>query len=145
MLNAWSRFKWCSNGANTALRINYQFDRVRYTFTGNVYIRNKIFPKQLFWSTLKLSSHHGDDIHCLERWNLISSNTSPKIPRQGVPTSCARSVLSSSSSIEWLSFKVNIGDISKVIVVIVKHDRKKEKIKKTSLLYLIRYTLYVRK
>ena len=47
---------------------------------------------------LILGSHRGDDIHRLGRRNLVASDSSPKVCRQSFPTTCAHSVLNSSSS-----------------------------------------------
>ena len=40
----------------------------------------------------------GDDIHRLGRRNLVASDSSPKVHRQSIPTTCANSILNSSSS-----------------------------------------------
>ena len=47
---------------------------------------------------LMLGPHRGDDIHLLGRWNLVASDSSPKVRRQSIPTTCAHSVLNSLSS-----------------------------------------------
>ena len=49
---------------------------------------------------------------------------------QSIPTNCPHSVLSSSSFIKRFFFKLNIDDISKVIVVIVRHSCKNGKLRK---------------
>ena len=38
-----------------------------------------------------LGSHRGDDIHRLGRRNLVASDSSPKVCRQSIPTSCMHS------------------------------------------------------
>ena len=45
-----------------------------------------------------LGSHRDDDIHRLERRNLVASDSSPKVHRQSIHTTCAHSVLNRSSS-----------------------------------------------
>ena len=40
-----------------------------------------------------LSIHHGDDIHCLGRRNLVTSDSQPKVRCQSIPTTFAHSVL----------------------------------------------------
>ena len=42
--------------------------------------------------------HRGDDIHRLGRQYLVASDSSPKFHRQSIPTTCAHSILNSSSS-----------------------------------------------
>ena len=74
-----------------------------------------------------LGSHHSDDFHRLGRRNLVAWDSSPKVRCQSIPTTCAHSVLNSSSSTKRF---IRIGDISKVIIVVVKHGHKKEKIRK---------------
>ena len=54
--------------------------------------------KFLFRKCLLLGFHPGNDIHRPRRANLVASNSSPKVRRQSVPTTCAHSVLNSSSS-----------------------------------------------
>ena len=44
---------------------------------------------------LMLGSHRGDDIHRLGRWNLVASDSSLKVRRQSIPTTCAYSILNS--------------------------------------------------
>ena len=45
-----------------------------------------------------LGSHRGDDIHRLGRRDLVASHSSPKVRCQSMPTTCAYSVVNSSSS-----------------------------------------------
>ena len=78
-----------------------------------------------------LSSNRGDDIYRLGWRNLAASDSSPKVCRQSIPTTCAHSVLYSSSSTKGF---FRIGYISKV----VKHGHKKKKRKlRKEIFYII--------
>ena len=49
---------------------------------------------------LMLGSHRGDDIHRLGRRNLAAPDSAPKFCHQSITTTCAHSVLNSSSSVK---------------------------------------------
>ena len=63
--------------------------------------------KPFFPITLTLVFHRGDHMCCLGRQNLITSDSSPKVHRQNIPTNCANSVLSSSPFIKWIVFRLS--------------------------------------
>ena len=56
---------------------------------------------------LRFGFHRGDHICRLGRRNLIALDSSPKVCRQSIPTDCPHSVLSSSSFLEWVIFKLS--------------------------------------
>ena len=47
------------------------------------------------WTILKLGFHCGDHIWRPRLWNLIVSDSSPKVCRQSIPTNCPQSLLNS--------------------------------------------------
>ena len=88
--------------------------------------------------TLKLGSHHGRDIRCLGRQNLVAPDSSTKVRCHSILTNCKHSALIFPSIIKKIFFKLSTGNISKETVAGSKHGHKKEKTKKISLLYIIK-------
>ena len=54
-----------------------------------------LLGKSYFHRNIMLGSHRGDDIHRFRRRNLVASDSSPKVRRQSIHTTCAHSVLDS--------------------------------------------------
>ena len=55
----------------------------------------------------KLGSHRGDHICRLGQQNLIALDLSPEVRRHRIASNCPHSVLSSSSFIKWVVFKLS--------------------------------------
>ena len=75
------------------------------------------------WKTRKnmkimrgLGSHRGNDIHLFGRRNLIAPDSLPTVRSQSITSKCEYSVLSFSSFIKKIFFKLDTGGISKVTV-----------------------------
>ena len=66
--------------------------------------------------TLKLGSHHGGDIRCLGRQNLVAPDSSTKVRCHSIPTNCKHSALIFLSIIKKIFFKLSTGNISKETV-----------------------------
>ena len=81
-----------------------------------------------------LGSHRGDDIHRLGRRNLVASDSSPKVRRKSISTTCAHLVLNLSSSTG--SF-ISTGDISKAVLVKWESMAIKKKIIRKALFHVI--------
>ena len=65
---------------------------------------------------IMLGYHRGDDIHRLEQQNLVTSDSSPKVHRQSIPTTCTNSVPVYTHRLLQKGF-ISIAHISKVIAV----------------------------